>query len=339
MAGLRRAARVLETAVIVAVVVFVVSFIVSILMPAVEVKRDGGREAQVKYNLHEIQLAIERFAVDHAGAYPTYLTGGEAQWSAVVDMTGSGEPFKGRQSCQGLLKLADPLLREGYIDSYPRNPFVRNGITVHQAQLSLPLNAPGGDPLRNGVDTGRLYGTRFGAYCTSMGQLLGAKYYYPVFNELPGEQPNATGLMTMNITGMTAAPIPGLPPGADTTYPCWNVWTPPTSSRIPFPGEFIYAGMGPIIAVGPMTASGGASAGSQTTVLPGEIDDYILAAFSGPRTAGQDVMDGYGIPFSAQQSGKPGQPGSASIRYGNPDGIKDGIIIVLTAGETYEDRR
>lgn len=315
MSGVKRVARLLEVAVVVALILF---FAYGILKPSCVVT-DRARVAETKANLHNIQLSIERYAVDRDGTYPEYLAGGGALCSAVVDENRTGGAFQETQACPELAKLADPLLAEGYIDEYPRNPFVRYGVTIHQAQLTMPLNAPGGDPLRNGVDTGRLYGTRFGAYCTSMGQLLGAKYYCPWAGP---------PIMPQSPAAATAFSMPGLPPGADVTYPCWDVWKSNKASN-PLPGEFIYAGMGPVIALGSAAAHG------QYTGLPAEIDSYILAAFGGPKTKGKDIMDSTGNPFLTKPMNPARPSDGVTTEYGNPNGIRDGVILVLTAGSDY----
>jgi hypothetical protein len=312
--GVKCAVRLLEVA---AVIVFVYLFARAMLLPT-PAYRERPKDAEVKSHLHDIQLAVERYAVDHGDAYPAYLIGGEARWSAVVDTTNRKHPFSNEIACAELKQVADPLLREGYLTAYPRNPYAKNGVAVHNAQLTLPLNAPGGDPLRNGVDTGRLYGTRFGAYCTCVGQLLGAKYYCALASMQPGGQ--------LGVTGVTTAPIPGLPPGADVTYPCWDAWT---SSKVcnPLPGQFIYAGAG--VMTSPST--GALVQNATQLLLPTESDGYLLAGFGGPRTQGEDVIDSAGIPLGVSLLGDYSGPG-LFLGYGNPNGIADGIVLTLTPG-------
>lgn len=312
MSDVKRAARWTEVVVIVVIILLLVA--VALPPRGIPIK---AHEAEVKAALHNIQLAVEKYGIDHSSAYPAYLVGGEARWASTLNLQYPATAFKGLADCPDLKQLADPLLREGYIDSYPRNPFVHNGVTVHNAQLTMPLNAPGGDPLRNGVDTGRLYGTRFGAYCTSMGQLLGAKYYFPRTSTQPGGQQKSFTVAT--------APIPGLPPGADVTYPCWDVWKNNKATN-PLPGQFIYSASGPLIAVG----SGAAKGQSSSPILPLEMDSYVLAAFGGPKTKGKDGLDATGNPFRIPNL--PVQPPGGAISAGNPDGICDGIIIMLESG-------
>ena len=46
--------------------------------------KDKAKEAEVKANLHNIQLSVERWAVDSEGPYPNYLIGGEPKYAATV---------------------------------------------------------------------------------------------------------------------------------------------------------------------------------------------------------------------------------------------------------------
>jgi len=130
------------------------------------------RGTEIKANLHNIQLSIERYAVDNNGIYPSYLIGGEPKYAAKVSTGSSASAFADVKECDSLELVSDVLLREGYIDAYPRNPFVRSGVKVHQMQVDLQTSITGNDPLRNGSPEGERYGTRFGAYCSAMGQVL-----------------------------------------------------------------------------------------------------------------------------------------------------------------------
>ena len=46
--------------------------------------KDKAKEAEVKANLHNVQLSVERFAVDTEGSYPQYLIGGEPKYAQQV---------------------------------------------------------------------------------------------------------------------------------------------------------------------------------------------------------------------------------------------------------------
>ena len=77
-----------------------------------EVDRD--RTNQAKRGLRDIQIALERYAVEHHGAYPLYIWGGSVEsWSCHL----SEDCSTPRE------QIPDPLLAEGFVDAYPENPF------------------------------------------------------------------------------------------------------------------------------------------------------------------------------------------------------------------------
>jgi len=92
---------------------------------------DADKEAETKSGLHEIQEALERYFVDH-GTYPDFLLGGDKEgwenwhsaWDGVntVDMAGG---LKARNEY-----VNDPLIDKEYLSSYPSNPFVDDGSSV-----------------------------------------------------------------------------------------------------------------------------------------------------------------------------------------------------------------
>lgn len=307
MFDLKRWSRFAEVAIVLALVLMGAA-----VVPASLALRYKAREGEVKDGLHRIQLEVEKLAVDTEGAYPRFLVGGAPRWSAQVDPA-AGQPFNGEQASPDLKRVADPLLAKGYLTAYPRNPFAL-GAAVHQAQLKLPINAPGGDPLRNGNADGLAYGTRFGPRCTLMGQVLGARSYF-----WSPDKPQF-GPQTLY----------RLPPGAATTYPCWDTWNRSRGPNL-LPGDFFYSASGPIVVVGGVE-------GEPRPVLPSESDQYILGAFGGPHTKGRDVFDADGSPYMATPA-SPATGGNEQLGYGAPDGIRDGIILVLTAGEDYAEAR
>jgi prepilin-type N-terminal cleavage/methylation domain-containing protein len=135
------------------VVVVIIGILVAIALPNFIKIKDKAREAEVKQNLHAIQLAIERYATDEDGNYPFFLYGGESlfnigtingvntqnQWRIYT----SGEivqPFDmfwldtdtwdyNDTAWGNLLNqdvdsgFGDTIEFEGYMPKYPRNPF------------------------------------------------------------------------------------------------------------------------------------------------------------------------------------------------------------------------
>lgn len=63
------------------VVIVIIGILVAIALPNFIKIKDKAKEAEVKQNLHSIQLAIERYAVDADGNYPFYLHGGTASFN------------------------------------------------------------------------------------------------------------------------------------------------------------------------------------------------------------------------------------------------------------------
>ncbi|MBN2082549.1 zinc ribbon domain-containing protein [bacterium] len=319
--------------------VLVVGFVClfTVALPSFIKVKEKAKEAETKANLHSIQVDVEKYAVSRAGNYPAYLIGGDAHCAAGANS--SGDPaFTAITACPAPDQLADPLLRAGYLPGgYPRNPFVRDGIAIHQVQEHLDSSEIYGvDPLRNATPDGALYGTRFGAECNVMGSVLAdPRYRLALFY---GEEPESA-----------------TPSFADVEYEFWDMWQ--SNKPAPYlPGQFFYKSMGPIVAVG---AEARESSNQELPFVPTETDQYILAAYGGVRTKGRDVL-GAEQPFvmvrpdgtstdtwmytRSEVSPDPAKiEGSAysfgistsantKTQYGNPNGLRDALVLVLTAG-------
>jgi hypothetical protein len=260
-------------------------FVIAMCMPNIQVVSYSAREAEVKQNIHSIQLAIERYSVDDpAGSYPAYLIGGAGQYSAFSEH--SPDKFINVTDCADANALCDPLLREGYLNYYPRNPFVHSGsVSLHNLQVKSE------DPLRNSSPEANIHGTRFGPDCTQMGNVMADNRY----------------------TEFTIRDEKGIeytyPTFANVEYPCADMWKGKKPTAF-LPGEFFYR------------------TGNREIIdgrdIRGDLCDYYLGAYGGSHTRGEDRLgpDPTGrnefSPFS-----------SVHINLGNPDGIPDGIIIML----------
>src|SRR5688500_8447023 len=213
------------------VVIVIIGILAAIALPNYIKVKDKAKEAEVKANLHNVQLSVERFAVDTEGSYPQYLIGGEGKYAQTVS-TQSANSFSDVRVCDPAEGVSDPLRRRGYIDAYPRNPFTKNGIAVHQLQESLGTNSE--DPLRNATTTGQRLGTRFGPYCTTMGSVLAEPRY---------TEWNFVDLTNSNNND------PNRPTFAQIEYKFWDMWQ--GNKPTPFlPGQFFYKSAGPIISIG-----------------------------------------------------------------------------------------
>ena len=353
------------------VVIVIIGILAAIALPNYIKVKEKAKEAEVKANLHNIQLSVERFAVDTEGAYPNYLIGGEAKYASTVNSGQSANAFLNITQCDPMEGVSDPLLRRGYVDAYPRNPFTRNGISVHQVQQNLSTSAyDGSDPLRNGDsewNTAQVaLGTRFGAYCTSMGSVL-----------------CDTRFVLWVYTHPEDGSYEERPTYADIEYWFWDMWR--SNKPLPFlPGQFFYKGAGPIVAVGTNDAAA-------APILPTEIDQYMLGGYGGIRTKGKDPIGPETQIFytslasgrnwlagagggNAYRQGPPPPPppgpgevgnlpiwpwtrsvkdpgaydgspystsrvgdGTEQLKPGNANAVRDGIVLVLTAGGDHDD--
>jgi prepilin-type N-terminal cleavage/methylation domain-containing protein len=363
------------------VVIVIIGILAAIALPNYIKVKEKAKEAEVKANLHNIQLSIERFAVDTEGSYPNYLIGGEPKYANHVTPGSSANAFTDIRDCDPTEGVSDPLLRKGYVDAYPRNPFVRSGIAIHQVQTNLPSATQGDDPLRNDYVDGAELGTRFGPYCTTMGSVLAdPRYTEWIFSDTTASPPTYDSKDTW----------------ANIEYSFWDMWI--GNKPLPYlPGQFFYKSAGPIVAVGMEEAE-------TEPILPTESDMYMLGGFGGIRTKGHDVIGAErqityfirnaaasnwlasaswqggpqpaeamplaspdpidpppgpnpGFPttklsiwpwtrseISGNVSDRDGSPfspadvGSSNdqLDYGNPNGIRDGLILVITAGEDHK---
>ncbi len=177
----------------------VVLVVVGIAIPAYNTKKTEARRTEAKAKLVEIYKAVESFATDNDG-YPEYLLGG----SASVNDEAARNPSL----------ASDPLLKQGYLTEYPRNPFaVSHVVKATQEQYN--------DPFRPGTEQSR-FGVRFGKDYCLMGQVL-ADFRYP---KLPGQE-------MVRIFGIDCY--------SDTEYPFYDIW--PAGAHKPkqfLPGEFFY---------------------------------------------------------------------------------------------------
>jgi prepilin-type N-terminal cleavage/methylation domain-containing protein len=360
------------------VVIVIIGILAAIALPNYIKVKEKAKEAEVKANLHNIQLSVERFAVDSEGAYPSYLIGGEPKCARQVNTTSTSNAFTDIVKCDPIEHVSDPLLRRGYIDAYPRNPFTRNGVAIHQAQTDLSAQQESSDPLRNGTDGNAVeLGTRFGAYCTSMGGVLADPRYreWTYVDTTSGNYTQEPAFTWCNIE-----------------YDYWDMWQ--GNRALPYmPGMFFYKGMGPLV-------MSGASDTTTQAIIPTVIDQYMMGGYGSMRTKGKDLLgieteltfrartdagnwfggpslpEGVGDPHlmaflqgepppppppppienlidvhiwpwtrseaggSDNRQGSPYSPAKVGdtneqMMYGNPNGIRDALVLVLTAGEDY----
>jgi prepilin-type N-terminal cleavage/methylation domain-containing protein len=271
----RRAPKTGFTLVELLLVVSIIAILAALALPNYVKLKDKAKEAESKANLHNIQLVLERFAVDHEGIYPDYLIGGDNEWMETSSLV--EKQTNGRVNEIPYEKVSDPLLRLGYTDSYPRNPFIREPQTVQQLQGQI------GDPLRNSFPDGHNLGTRFGARGNVMGQVLcDARWLRWTWNDVESgksyDRPTWTNIQ----------------------YEFYDVWA--GNRQIPhLPGSFLYKSIGELV---PLSTERKAKAVFQVknpivhknpkqpdeATLPLATTSYMLGAWGSTRTKGMDLL-------------------------------------------------
>jgi len=173
------------------VVIVIIGILVAIALPNFIKIKIKAREAEIKQNLHSIQLAIERYAVDTGGQYPFFLYGGDPYWNIGtikyvndwIEIGGGGRhPFdlfnvnltsdnvephtypnaglsRGNMGQPGY-EFGDTLTYEGYMPQYPQNPFLTDKAVIMYGKDSLnfgiwvPWRCCGGEMGRNMFNLG-----------------------------------------------------------------------------------------------------------------------------------------------------------------------------------------
>jgi prepilin-type N-terminal cleavage/methylation domain-containing protein len=128
------------------VVIVIIGILAAIALPNFIKARNKAREAEVKSNIHSVQIALERYAVDSGGIYPTFLVGAEAQFNVIkVDyepvyqstaakVRHGATPFCKAPSNpdhpewdtrNNIMITMDPLIQFSYLAEYPVNPFAK----------------------------------------------------------------------------------------------------------------------------------------------------------------------------------------------------------------------
>lgn len=135
------------------VVIVIIGILAAIALPNFIKARNKAREAEVKSNVHAIQIALERYAVDSGGVYPTFLVGAERDSNVIkcfIDLGGNGvsqfpvdgqTPFcktadysKQVEAQQHIRITMDPMIQFGYLSEYPTNPFARRDTGMWNSQ-------------------------------------------------------------------------------------------------------------------------------------------------------------------------------------------------------------
>jgi hypothetical protein len=347
-------------------VIVILSFVFLIVIfgwMSTEIHPTGAPEAETKANVHAIQIALERYYVDY-GEYPPYLLGGDPEgwqdWHGKWDGVNDIQIGDGRVASNE--NVLDPLIDEGYITSYPSNPFIGDGGVIISATTINGSRIEGdGDP-------------RFGLKGFVMGNCLDDPNYFggtlqanpELWSEIEtrrtldhGDYMNVPDIFKNSGSGMYYTFG-----GCRTTSGEGEEYT-----LTHWPGNFFYRSI-----PGDMTGA------DFLTPLYESPQHYILGGFGKSDNPGLDVIrlettdpDGnrikwrfqeptsddpyyFGSQFSDDENtsgyGYPAVFGggdawtgpvwpfidkeTGEVLYGAPDGVPDGVIIVLTDGSDME---
>jgi prepilin-type N-terminal cleavage/methylation domain-containing protein len=257
------------------VVVVIIGVLVAIALPNYTKLKNKAHEAEIKAGVHNIQLSIERFAVDNIGNYPSYLIGGDNASLVIPDQIDFANVPVVVETDPSL--ASDPMIREGYLSAYPHNPFIRNGKSVYRFQKGI------GDPLRNAYVTSNKAGTRFGP----AGNIMGNTLCDPRYTLWLDPQDKDTAEEAHHTW-------------ADIQYEFYDIWQGNLAK--PFiPGSFFYKSMGEIIASPDaedrrdVIDMDGRKAvlphnNRNDATIPLNRSMYMLGAWGDTKTKGQDVL-------------------------------------------------
>lgn len=261
------------------VVITIIGILAAIALPNYIKAKDKAKEAEVKSNIHTIQIALERYATDHSGAYPNYILGG--------DKRGWDE----RSGCRAITLPAseatrpprDPLIHFAYVTSYPDNAFVDpgDGATSVIPWTGASYDLGDGD-IRFGW-TGEIMGNTlddprflFSAYNTPT-RLRWTLYPVPAayLGVLNANSPNSFycmgGLPEWSATNMGQSD-----PEGRTIKAFW-------------PGQFFYRAGGDFFVANPQNVTGAVYQNIWGWPYM-RVNRYIIGGYGSPRTDGEDVI-------------------------------------------------
>ncbi len=301
------------------VVIVIIGVLVAIALPNFIKVKEKAREAETKQNLHAIQIAIERYATDtEGGVYPYWVAGGDWTDSWVINQT-----YRTRNITQQDIDALPPgkqdleiapdgfgcsMIMEGYLESAPRNAFIlsnRKGANISDRRF-VHINNSG---FAQNMTRAQVGGTDNNLMVECLGPpiaqrlaMSGDLYVQPIypytntFTKLPTTY-NEHG--NQNLVG---------------NFLYYTIFANPRHKWIYYNSTSEPAG-------------------------------YHLCAFGARLNTGMDVYDrnaNWPGRFRTDNCGEnilglpcpsnPNDPNTSNSSFGGPDGIKDGVIVVLDSG-------
>ena len=335
------------------VVITIIGILATLAVPRLTEARNKAKEAEVRANLHSIQAALERFYTDN-GQYPAYIAGGDA---------GAYARFRTRMMAAGnndAQWLIDPLIDKGYIDvSYPRNPFVNQAQSISivkttggngEAGSGDPRFGSGGDIVGNCLDDPRFMNVvTIGGLPTPTRTLDNGVEEPLDVEQLRLHWENSRIGLDQNLIGKLYYRSGG------------NVAIEPSGQVKPkndwWQGNFFYRSMGDVDP-SQSVATGGSGGYRIWDFRYYKYTTYVLGGYGAKTTPGEDVIRNVLVPGKTLYEKPTGSNypnvmlalpevyggGDANKHpifppkdltdndwvYGAPDGIKDGVVLMLT---------
>lgn len=311
------------------VVIVIIGVLVAIALPNFIKIKEKAREAETKQNLHSIQIALERYSSDNeSGKYPYWIAGGDWTDSWVINTTYRNTNITQADIDalpQGKRNLdiapdgfGDSLIMDGYLDKAPRNAFIittrrGSGIANRSINHYHPNCSFCADP--SGMRRNQVGGTFNNLMIEIVGppmarrlHMSGDEFVIPVY-EIQG--------------GLT-----------DTDR--WPLTTPVKIGQPILVGNFLYYTF--------------FSSTKYNWIWFNATDEpmgFHLCAFGSRPNAGMDIYDRnanwpdkartqsceylplyVGLPCPST----PGTANSTTASAGGPDGLKDGVVVVIDSG-------
>ena len=147
------------------VVITIIGILAAMALPNFIKMRAKAKEAEVKAGIHAIQVALERYAVDSGGVYPSALSGADypsncfmrenmysssGQYVYNLGTIGSSyfhnapweRIWEGAARSNSLRWKCDPLIQYGYLGQFPPNPFQKKSNGMWSGQQDYDPDNP-----------------------------------------------------------------------------------------------------------------------------------------------------------------------------------------------------
>jgi prepilin-type N-terminal cleavage/methylation domain-containing protein len=327
------------------VVIVIIGILAAMALPNFIKAREKAKEAEVKSNIHAIQIALERYAVDTGGFYPLMLYGGD-----VTDTFAKlGAPQDPETGISYYMPPEDPgyaafpgdldvLIQFGYLAQYPNNPFQRTRDVTKFGKLRT-------NPAENGFGPIEFHFDQQGASRVNIWAQPFDRALYYVRRNVGGSQGN---LMWDISEGQRHAPWPVVVVPEPEAH--WSGYVNPQFSAYAFenttnyrddyqfwltPGNFYYYAM--------FDGVGGYSSfvwqngqANPNAPITGAIIGFHLCGYGTIFNPGNDTYNLWGdfTERSLFTVNEPltQDPESFADIYVGPDGRRDGVIIVVDSG-------